>query len=109
MKLLIPGLRRIGLGLISVPVMSLSMTGCHRKQAPQPAFADFVLNYDSAPDPLLQQGMEAIDRRIRSELGMTTEQSAAGVLDLRKPRVAMLRPDREEYAASVAKIGILLA
>ena len=66
MKLLIPGLRRIGLGLISVPVMSLSMTGCHRKQAPQPTFADFVLNYDSAPDPLLQERLEAIDGRIRS-------------------------------------------
>jgi len=40
---------------------------------------------------------------------MTTEQTAVGVLDLRRPRVAMIHADRIEYAASVAKIGILLA
>src|SRR5260221_9839140 len=40
---------------------------------------------------------------------MTTEQSAIGVLDLRTLRLAMIHPDREEYAASVPKVGILLA
>ena len=40
---------------------------------------------------------------------MTTEQAAAGVLDLQGLRLAMIHPDREDYAASVAKIGILLA
>src|SRR5947207_11793485 len=40
---------------------------------------------------------------------MTTEQSAVGVMDLRNGRLAMIHPDRGEYAASVAKIGILLA
>src|SRR5262249_42341646 len=40
---------------------------------------------------------------------MTTEQTAVGVLDLEHLRLAMIHPDRIEYAASVPKIGILLA
>jgi beta-lactamase class A len=40
---------------------------------------------------------------------MTTEQTAVGVLDLNGLRLALLQPDRMEYAASVPKIGILLA
>jgi beta-lactamase class A len=40
---------------------------------------------------------------------MTSEHTAVGLLDLRHLRLAMLRPDRMEYAASVPKIGILLA
>jgi beta-lactamase class A len=40
---------------------------------------------------------------------MTTEQTAAGVLDLNTARLALIHPDREEYAASVPKVGILLA
>jgi len=33
----------------------------------------------------------------------------SGLLDLKTLRLAMIHPDREEYAASVPKIGILLA
>src|SRR5258706_11608365 len=40
---------------------------------------------------------------------MTTEQTAVGVLDLRNLRLAMIQPDRIDYAASVPKIAILLA
>jgi len=57
----------------------------------------------------LQQRLEEIDARLRAKHGMTTEQTAVGVLDLLNRRVAMIHPDRIEYAASVAKIGILLA
>jgi beta-lactamase class A len=39
---------------------------------------------------------------------MTTNDTAVGVLDLQKLRLAMVNPDRMEYAASLAKIGILL-
>jgi len=46
---------------------------------------------------------------LRNRIGMTEEQTAAGVLDLKGSRLAMVHPDREEYAASVAKLGILLA
>ncbi|HEX8616622.1 MAG TPA: serine hydrolase [Thermoanaerobaculia bacterium] len=69
----------------------------------------FTMNYDTPTDAALQQRLEAIDARLRAKHGMTTEQTAVGVLDLRAPRVAMIHPDRIEYAASVAKIGILLA
>ncbi len=69
----------------------------------------FTLNYDTPVDPQLQRHIEAIDARLREKHGMTAEQTAVGVLDLRRPRVAMIHPDRIEYAASVPKIGILLA
>lgn len=67
------------------------------------------MSYDTPVDPGLQQRIEAIDARLREKHGMTAEQSAVGVLDLRRPRLAMIHPDRIEYAASVPKIGILLA
>jgi beta-lactamase class A len=46
---------------------------------------------------------------LREEFGLLREQVAVGVLDLRTQRLAMIHPDRIEYAASVAKIGILFA
>lgn len=73
------------------------------------AFNNYVLDYDTPPDPMLQKTLKAIDATLRSKYGMTTEQTAVGVLDLKNLRLAMLHPERIEYAASVAKIGILLA
>jgi beta-lactamase class A len=60
-------------------------------------------------DATLQAKLESIDVKLRSQFSMTTEQTAVGVLDLNTLRLAMIHPDREEYAASVPKIGILLA
>lgn len=40
---------------------------------------------------------------------MTPQQTAVGVVDLRQPRLAMLRPDRLFYGASVPKIVTLAA
>jgi beta-lactamase class A len=68
-----------------------------------------TIDYDSNVDPTLQRSLEAIDETLRTRFGITSEQAAAGILDLRTGRLAMLHPDREEYAASVPKIGILLA
>lgn len=73
------------------------------------SFANYTLSYTTPTDPGLQRKLEAIDADLRSHYGMTTEQTAVGILDLQHLRLAMLHPDREEYAASVAKIGILLA
>jgi len=73
--------------------------------APRP----FTLDYDTPVDAELQRRIEETDARLRAKYGMTTEQTAVGLLDLRRPRVAMIHPDRIEYAASVAKIGILRA
>ena len=69
----------------------------------------FVLDYNTPVDHQLQTRLESIDARLRAKYGMTEEQTAIGLLDLNRPRVAMLHPDRIEYAASVAKVGILLA
>lgn len=68
-----------------------------------------VLDYDTTGDAGLQGKVEALDVRLREKYGMTPEHTAVGVMDLRTGRLALVRPDREEYAASVAKIGILLA
>jgi beta-lactamase class A len=73
------------------------------------AFDRYELNYHTPVDPALQAGLEALDDRLRARFGMTADQTAAGVLDLNTLRLALLRPDHEDYAASVPKIGILLA
>lgn len=73
------------------------------------SITDRALKYSAEADPVLQVRLERIDAQLRSRYGMKTEQTATGVLDLQTSRVAMIHPDRGEYAASVAKIGILLA
>jgi beta-lactamase class A len=67
------------------------------------------LNYDTPVDPSLQRAVEAIDRRLRDRHGIGDNLTAVGVLDLRRPRLALVRPDAIDYAASVPKVGILLA
>lgn len=79
--------------------------GAHEEKS----FGSFVLDYETPVDPRLQSKLEKIDSELREKHGMTTNQTAAGVLDLNTLRLAMAHPDREECAASVAKIGILLA
>src|SRR5688572_11653419 len=84
--------------------------GCKRvAEQPKPRFDSFVLDYHTPTDPGLQSHLEQIDAQIRVRHGMGPEHAAAGLLDLEKARVAMLHPDRLTYAASVPKIGILLA
>jgi beta-lactamase class A len=77
-------------------------------QTPSP-FSAYVLDYSTPTDATLQGQLEAIDAKLRGQYGMTTEQVAVGVLDLKRLRLAMVHPDRIDYAASVAKVGILLA
>ena len=72
-------------------------------------FRDYTLDYATPVDSVLQAQFDRIDADLRARYGMTTEQAAAGVLDLKALRLAMIHPDRGEYAASVPKIGILLA
>ncbi len=73
-------------------------------------WSDLVLTYDTPVDPALQKQVEAIDARLRAKHGgMTSEQTAVGVLDLRTSRLALIRPDAIDYAASVPKIAILYA
>lgn len=64
----------------------------------------------SRPNAGLQQQLEDIDARLRAKYGIAAEQTDVGLLDLEDPRrVAMIHPDKIEYAASVAKVGILYA
>jgi beta-lactamase class A len=70
---------------------------------------EYVIDYRTRVEPKLQAEVERLDRELRAKYGMTPEQTAVGVLDLKASRLAMVHPDRIEYAASVAKIGILLA
>jgi beta-lactamase class A len=94
------------------PLLVLVEPALADSQAPMPStnsFADYTLSFITPTDPILQAKLEAIDATIRARYGMTTNQTAVGLLDLQRLRLALLRPDREEYAASVAKIGILFA
>jgi len=72
-------------------------------------FQNYTLDYNTPVDSALQTQLENIDSTLRAKYGMTTEQAAVGVLDLKDLRLAMVHPDRIDYAASVAKVGILLA
>jgi beta-lactamase class A len=74
-----------------------------------PNINQYVLTYQSPTDSALQMGLERVDAAFRRQFGLTTNQSAVGLLDLNTLRLALIHPDREEYAASIPKIGILLA
>ena len=74
-----------------------------------PSFENYVLDYNTPTNLALQRKLEALDATLRGQYGMTTEQVAVGVLDLNRLRLAMIHPDRIDYAASVAKVGILFA
>jgi beta-lactamase class A len=72
-------------------------------------FTTYNLGYDNPTDAKLQSALEKIDTDLRAKFGMKREQTSCGILDLKTCRLAMVRPDRGDYAASVAKVGILLA
>ena len=72
-------------------------------------FERYTLDFETPVDAASQVEVDGIDARLRAKYAMTAEQTAVGVLDLRRLRLAMIHPDRIEYAASVPKIGILLA
>lgn len=72
-------------------------------------FDGYVLDYSTPVDPPLQAKLEATDAALRAKYGIAADQTNVGVLDLQNRRLAMIHPDHTEYAASVAKIAILLA
>lgn len=86
------------------------LAGCSSLlQEPGIGFEEYTLEYDTPVNAPLQRVVEGVDAALRARYGMSGEQAAVGVLDLRTLRLAMIHPDRIEYAASVPKIGILLA
>src|SRR5688500_12065553 len=88
----------------------LCASGC-ASLAPKmkPGFEHYTLDYHTPLNASLQAKLIAMDARLRAQYGMNPEQTAVSVLDLRDLRIAMIHSDRIDYAASVPKIGILLA
>jgi beta-lactamase class A len=80
-------------------VAALLLTACRTSQ----------ITYDSPTDAQLQQKLEEIDATLRAKYSIAPDLVDVGILDLRDGRLAMIHPDHIEYAASVAKVGILYA
>jgi beta-lactamase class A len=97
------------IGLALAGSAGAAITGDKAPPAMSSSFANYALDFDTATDPALQEKVEALDVRLRAKYGMDAGQTSAGVLDLNTLRLALVRPDRIDYAASVPKIGILLA
>jgi len=89
--------------LIALALIMEILTGCRTFSR------HFEINYDTPADPKLQHRLEEIDANVREKFGIPPELTDVGILDLRDHRLAMIHPDEMEYAASVAKVGILLA
>jgi beta-lactamase class A len=86
---------------------SLTVTGSMMKLPA--AEIGLQLDYQTPVDPGLQRQLEQIDAKLRANFSIAATQTSVGVLDLMHGRLAMIHPDQMEYAASVAKLGILLA
>lgn len=76
--------------------------------SPMPDFHTYSLDQSPAVDAALQRRVEEIDAQLRARWEIPATQTSVGALDLRTLRLAMVRPDRIDYAASVPKIAILL-
>ena len=89
--------------------VTLCMNNATAAPPMNPNFENYTLTYDTPLDSGLQAQLENIDATLRAKYDMTTNQTSLGLLDLRTLRLSMIFPDREDYGASVAKIGILFA
>jgi beta-lactamase class A len=98
-------MNQIALGLLMIGVCAVAFGV---ESAPRP-FDSYTLDFDSPVDPKLQATLESIDTSLREKFNITTDQTAVGLLDLNTLHLAVIHPDREEYGASVPKVGILLA
>ena len=87
----------------------LGLNSCSTGTPKSASLEDYRLEFDAPVNATLQSALEKIDGDLRARHGMATQHTAVGVLDLRSRRLAMVHPDRIEYAASVPKLGILLA
>jgi beta-lactamase class A len=94
----------------SSPITSReSLTGTSSMMKLPAAEIGIQLDYETPVDPALQRQLEQIDAKLRASFSIAATQTSVGVLDLMHGRLAMIHPDQMEYAASVAKLGILLA
>jgi beta-lactamase class A len=95
--------------ILVIAMSSLLFASCTSTAAPSRSLKKYTLTYDTPTNARLQSELVKIDSTLRSKFSMTPEQTAVGVIDLKRLRLAMINPDRIDYAASVPKIGILLA
>ncbi|HEY1108035.1 MAG TPA: hypothetical protein VGE76_05370, partial [Opitutaceae bacterium] len=107
-------MKTAGLGLVLLlAVLASGGLLAQPRPAIQPVMSPeaqrYTLGYDSPTDPALQSAVVALDARLREKHDMGTDATSVGVLDLRTLRLALLRPDAVDYAASVPKIAILYA
>jgi len=96
---------RLGAALFLLLLPACTHTEPRMNPAPRPIH----FTYDTPMDVGLQRQLGSIDTTLRQRFGMNPEDTAAGLCDLLTGRLALIHPDRIEYAASVPKIGILLA
>jgi beta-lactamase class A len=100
----------VGITGVLLLILAVSSVGCVSSGGRiNRAAGHYVLNYATPTDPALQAKLEAIDTSLRAKYGMARQQTSVGVLDLRTLRLAMINPDHMDYAASIPKVGILLA
>jgi beta-lactamase class A len=92
---------------LSLLLLTLTAVGSPGHPTTRP-FDSYALDYSTPVDPALQAKLEAIDATLRAKYGIAADQTNVGVLDLEHLRLAMIHPDHTEYAASVAKVAILL-
>jgi len=86
------------------------LVGCSSPAIPMNTALDSLsLDHTTPVDAPLQAALESIDARLRERHGLTPQQTAVGLWDLRGARLAMINPDLIFYGASVPKIVILLA
>jgi beta-lactamase class A len=96
--------------VVLLPLCVSVLTGC-RTTCPSSMNSSVTdqIGFHSPTDAGLQQELERIDRSLQARHGISHGEVAVGVFDLKRFRLAMIDPDRMDYAASVAKIAILLA
>lgn len=94
---------------LAAALAALGVVGAGVAGEPERPWLKFEITAASQPDPEWQRSVEAIDAALRAKWKLPAEARAVGVLDLRTSRLAWLRPDATTYAASIPKIGILLA
>lgn len=104
-------MKTLGLGFVLMATLAsgglLAQPRTVTQLAMSPEAQRYTLGYDTPVDGGFQAEVVALNGRLQKKHGMAADESAVGVLDLRTLRLALVRPDVVDYAASVPKIAIL--
>lgn len=104
--------RSLGRGVVGGLLVALASV-LAAGEAATPAMSrdaqNYAVDFTTPVDGAWQASVAGIDARLREKLEIAENLTAVGVLDLRTRRLALVRPDAIDYAASVPKIAILLA